>query len=89
VNQKELRSAGFIVIGGLVLGLAVRLLMTGDIIPGVLAAAATVALIVFGRRRAKEEQGEEALKAAEEYDRLHAEGADGEVREGGTDRDGP
>lgn len=79
MNQKELRSAGFIAAGAALLGLAIRLLMTGDILPGVLAAAATVALIVFGRRRAKEEQGKEALIAAEEYDRLHADGADGEV----------
>lgn len=89
MNKKELRSAGFIVIGGSVLGLAIRLIISGDLIPGVLALAATVALIAFGRRRATDEQGEEALKAAEEYDRLHADGAEEEVRDGGTGRDGP
>lgn len=74
--KKELRYAAFITSGALLLGLATRLINSGVLIPGFLALAVTVGFIVLLRRKAKEEQGEEALRAAEEYDRLHGDGAD-------------
>lgn len=77
MKSKELRYAAFITSGGLLLGLATRLINAGVLLPGVVALAATVGLVVLARRRAKEQQGEEALKAAEEYDRLHGDDSDG------------
>ncbi|MEF3121715.1 hypothetical protein [Kocuria flava] len=69
--KKELQYAAFISSGALLLGLATWLISSGVFIPGFFALTATVALLILLRRRIKDEQGEEALRAADEYDRLH------------------